>query len=67
MLVEASPLIPYFHPHVAGLWYYSDEPRPDPRGPGAIYEGLYTNISKENVAFSDFPFSKALPPYMKVK
>ncbi|XP_054767683.2 flavin-containing monooxygenase 5-like [Lytechinus pictus] len=52
--------------HLGGLWYYSDDdPRSDPRGPGAVYHGLHTNISKALMAYSDFPFAKDLPPFPK--
>ncbi|XP_041478730.1 flavin-containing monooxygenase 5-like [Lytechinus variegatus] len=52
--------------HLGGLWYYSDdEPRSDPHGASAIYHGLHTNVSKEMMAFSDFPLAKSLPPFPK--
>eukprot|EP00057_Strongylocentrotus_purpuratus_P025074 XP_011679548.1 PREDICTED: dimethylaniline monooxygenase [N-oxide-forming] 2-like [Strongylocentrotus purpuratus] len=50
--------------HLGGLWYYSDDdPRSDPHGPAAIYYGLHSNVSKEMMAYSDFPMKKSLPPF----
>ncbi|XP_006815032.1 dimethylaniline monooxygenase [N-oxide-forming] 2-like [Saccoglossus kowalevskii] len=48
---------------IAGIWNYHDNPR---EGDGAaLYENLVTNTSKNMMCFSDFPFSREAPPYLR--
>ncbi|KAI8514923.1 hypothetical protein Bbelb_075140 [Branchiostoma belcheri] len=50
------------HDDLGGVWYYSDEVRPNQGS--AVYRSLITNTSKEMMSFSDFPFPKDTPPYL---
>ncbi|CEL93405.1 unnamed protein product [Vitrella brassicaformis CCMP3155] len=42
---------------IGGLWVYSDTR-------GALYKSLRTNLPKQIMAYSDFPFSPSLPSFM---
>nr|XP_006815034.1 PREDICTED: dimethylaniline monooxygenase [N-oxide-forming] 5-like [Saccoglossus kowalevskii] len=48
---------------IAGIWNYHKNPR---EGEGAaLYEALVTNASKSMMCFSDFPFPREAPPYLR--
>ena len=44
---------------IGGVWVYSDSPA------RSLYKSLRTNLPKEVMAYSDFPFDAALPSFMK--
>nr|XP_006823466.1 PREDICTED: dimethylaniline monooxygenase [N-oxide-forming] 5-like [Saccoglossus kowalevskii] len=53
------------HDDLGGIWYYGDELR---KGQvAATYDSVVTNISKEMLCFSDFPFPKEWPPFIPHK
>ncbi|XP_077995063.1 flavin-containing monooxygenase 3-like [Glandiceps talaboti] len=50
------------HDKLGGLWNYANELR---QGQGAaVYKSVVTNVSKEMLAFSDFPFPKDYTPFV---
>ncbi|XP_072179224.1 flavin-containing monooxygenase 5-like [Diadema setosum] len=67
-LEEGLEAVCYEKKHdIGGIWLFaeSEEPRPDPKGPGAVYFGLHTNVSKEMMAYSDYAFDNTLPPFIR--
>ncbi|XP_067670051.1 flavin-containing monooxygenase 5-like [Haliotis asinina] len=47
---------------IGGVWYYTKEYR---EGQGArAFDYLTTNVSREMIAFSDFPYPSNLPPFL---
>ncbi|KAI8494791.1 hypothetical protein Bbelb_273960 [Branchiostoma belcheri] len=50
------------HDELGGVWYYTDEPRPNQGA--TIYKSLVSNRTKEMMAFSDFPQPKEAPPFL---
>eukprot|EP00058_Branchiostoma_floridae_P004688 XP_002590176.1 hypothetical protein BRAFLDRAFT_90911 [Branchiostoma floridae] len=50
------------HDQLGGVWYYTDEPRPNQGA--TIYKSLVSNRTKEMMSFSDFPQPKEAPPFL---
>nr|XP_054765940.1 flavin-containing monooxygenase 5-like [Lytechinus pictus] len=50
---------------LGGAWVYDEDGGSDPNGPASVYDKLITNICKENMAYSDFPYPQHVPPFPK--
>ena len=55
------------HVLTGGIWVSPDKRPPGREAAATMYDALITNSSKEMMCFSDFPFDRSLPPYLRRK